>query len=881
MHDINKLRTALSGPLAPLAQYKQFMLWRLETDPETGKPRKMPYSIRTGQRGSSTEPSDWCTAEEALTYANAWQMGVAFVFTRNDPFTFIDIDHCREGNGWSADALAICNRFAGAAIEVSQSGEGLHIFTSGDVPAEFSGRSGGIGGTECYHTWRFVALTGNCNAGSAAFNAGPALAQFIAERFPSKTRIDGELSWHSGPIAEAGNVPTDDNDLLRAFLSAPPSQPRLDAYQAFAHLTGRDAVRVERIAVSNADLFNANVAVLAQAWPSDHDTFDKSQAAFALACRLAVWTGKDCDRMERLMYRAAFQRTKADVDRVRGQTYMRFDIMRACVTVTNVRRWNAADANEEIRQAGENGYQGFYDRIAAAPDVTSIRAICDEAAYDLSIDRTYRELLAQHIQRSIQNVEGAKLPIADCRRMIEVRASHPAPDRQALQRQQNIAMNLPEDMPTLTPVMQTAQMLDEFVFIGDGSQVGSKYDRSVCFSLSDFKNLMAASRTVTPDGTRVHTEDWLTHAGRTSVATRTFRAGANVLTYDPNGRTALNMWRALPPRNYTVDVTPFYEHIKYLFADDAEKFLDWLAHIEQHPGVLPHHGWLHIADRTGTGRNWLSSVISRLWRGYVAPSVDMDALINGSFNGALAGRMIAIVDEIRTGAREDAYMMEGKIRNMLTEETRYIKPKYGKEYVEHNSCRWLLFSNHKNAIPMSDNDRRWYVVHLSGEPRPEHVYAHLYALLDHPGFIDSIGAWLRMRDISQFNPGARPPLNAAKLRAIDASKSSHQKLAQQIVAHWPCDIITVSDLVNIMHEGDMNAKRLNPAQRHALEDVGMHALDCTVYDDMGNKPRCWLVRNVHAWLAPGVLCKDNTAKAFATFRPYSKLGGFSTLMGVL
>lgn len=879
MHNIDQLRAALSGPFAPLAKYRQFMLWRLETDPETGKPRKMPYSI-TGVRGSSTDPALWCTAEEALVYANAWQMGVAFVLTGDDPFTFIDIDHCRNGASWSDDALSICNRFAGAAIEVSQSGEGLHIFTCGQVPPEFTGRT--HNGIECYHKWRFVALTGNCNDGTAAHDVGGVLSQFIAERFPARTSVDGDLVWNVGAIAEAGAVPQNDDELLRAFLSAPPSQPRLDAYQAFAHLTGRDGVAVERVAVSNADLFNANVAVLSQAWPSDKgDAFDKSQAAFALACRLAMWTGKDCERMERLMYRAAFQRTRADMDRVRGQTYMRFDIMRACVAMTNVRKWNAVDANEEVKQQGQQGYQSIYDRIAAAPNVASIRAICEEAGYDLSIDKTYRELLAQHVQKSIERVEGAKLPIADCRRMVDVRASHPAPDRQALQRQQNIAMNLPEDMPTLTPVMSTAQMLDEFVFIGDGSQVGSKYDRAVCFSLSDFKNLMAASRTVTQDGTRIHTEDWLTHAARTSVATRTFRAGGNVLTYDPNGRTALNMWRALPPRAYTVDVTPFYEHIKYLFADDAERFLDWLAHIEQCPGVLPHHGWLHIADRTGTGRNWLSSVISRLWRGYVAPSVDMDALINGSFNGALAGRMIAIVDEIRTGAREDAYMMEGKIRNMLTEETRYIKPKYGKEYVEHNSCRWLLFSNHKNAIPMSDNDRRWYVVHLTDEPRSEAIYAHLYALLDHPGFIESIGAWLKQRDLSRFNPGARPPMNAAKLKAIDASKTTYQKLAQQIVDRWPCDFITVADLVNIMSEGDHNAKRLNAAQRHALDDVGMHVYDAAVYDELGNRQRCWIVRNVDAWLAPGVLCKDNTAKAFAAYRPHAKLGGFATLMNVL
>jgi primase-polymerase (primpol)-like protein len=875
MHNIEALRTALAGPLAPMAQYPQFMLWRLESD-DTGRPTKVPYSIRTSKRGSSTNPADWCTAEEALTYANAWQMGVAFVLNETDPFTFIDIDHCRNGADWTDDAKAICAQFAGAAVEVSQSGEGLHIFTTGDVPLGFSGRK--RGGVECYHRGRFVALTGTNAIGNAAHNSGHVLAGFISSRFPAQLIDDNApLRWNVGPIAEAGNVPASDDDLLRAFLSAPASQPRVDAQQAFGSLRG-DVPRDERVPVANADLFNANVAVLSQAWPSDKgDEFDRSDAAFALACRLAMWTGKDCPRIERLMDRAAFRRTKADQYHSNEVTYMHWDIMRACAKMTNVRKWNAADANEEVKQQAQTGYQAFYDRIAAASDVHTVKAIAEEAGYDLSIDRTYRELLAAHIQRCIELVEGVKLAISDCRKMVALRSSHPAPDRREMQRQQNVALNLPEDMPTLTPVMTTAQMLDEFVFVADGSQVGSKTDRAVCFSLSDFRNLMAASRTVADSSTVEHVEAWRTHPARTSVATRTFRAGDNVLTYDPNGRTALNMWRKGPERFYTVDVTPFYEQIKYLFGASAERFLDWLAHIEQFPGVLPHHGWLHIADSTGTGRNWVASVISRLWRGYVAPSVDMDALINGNFNGALSGRIIAIVDEIRTGAREDAYQLEGRIRNMLTEETRYIKPKYGKEYTEHNSCRWLLFSNHKNAIPMDDGDRRWDVEHLTAGPRPEHVYAQLYSLLDYPGFVDSVGAWLKQRDISRFNPGARPPVTDAKRKAISATKTPVQKLARQIVDHWPCDLITVADLVNILHEGDVTAKRLNPAMRHALDDVGMTALESAVYDERGNKVRCWLVRNVNGWLKPGVICKDNTVNAFATYRPFAKLYAFETL----
>lgn len=863
-----------------MAQYKQFMLWRLESD-DSGRPTKVPYSIKTSKRGSSTNPDDWCTADEALQYAHAWQMGVAFVFAESDPFTFIDIDHCRTDADWSDDAKAICTQFVGAAVEVSQSGEGLHIFTQGEVPPSFSGRK--YGGVECYYRGRFVALTGTGATGNAGHNAGAVLSAFIAVRFPAQIAGDvGPLTWYPGPIPEAGNVPPGDDDLLRAFLSAPPSQPRMDAQQAFGALRGM-VPRDERVPVTNADLFNANAAVLSQAWPSDKgDTFDRSDAAFSLACRLAIWTGKDCPRIERLMDRAAFRRSKAEQYHSNGVTYMHWDIMRACAKVSHVRRWNADDVNTEVKQQGVTGYQAFYDRIAAAGDIHTIKAIAEEGGYDLSIDKTYRELLAAHVQKRIELVESVKLPIADCRKMVALRSAHPSPDLKEWNKRENIALNLPAETVLLAPVMTTAQMIDEFVFIADGSQVGSVYDKNLNFSLPDFRNLLAASRTVIDGTTREHVEDWRTHPARKVVATRTFHAGANIITADPNGRTALNLWRPIVRADaITRDIQPFIDHIVYLFGNDAAQFLDWLAHIEQFPGVLPHFGWLHIADHFGTGRNLLSSIISRLWRGYVAPSVDMDQLIGGGFNGTIAGRVIAIVDEIRAGARDDAYMMEGKIRNMLTEETRAINPKYGRAYMEHNSCRWLLFSNHKNAIPMSDADRRWYVVHLALEPRDKTVYAYLYNVLRDPEFISSIGSWLRARDLSNFNPGERPPVTSAKRKAIEASKSDFQRLAALVVKHWPCDLITASDLLSVMSEGDMGAmgKKLNAAQKNALMDVGMHHLEGPIFDDNGQRVRCWIVRNVDAWLA--AMTKDNTQRAFAAYRPHVKGVGYQTITALL
>ena len=125
------------------------------------------------------------------------------------------------------------------------------------------------------------------------------------------------------------------------------------------------------------------------------------------------------------------------------------------------------------------------------------------------------------------------------------------------------------------------------------------------------------------------------------------------------------------------NVRHFLEQVTYLFQDEAERevFLNWLAHLEQHPGELPHYGWLHIAANTGTGRNWLASVLSRVWRGYVAPNVDLPALLDSQFNGQLAGRVLAIVDEVQEAAGDNPYRHTNRLKSLVNAEYRDLNPK--------------------------------------------------------------------------------------------------------------------------------------------------------------------------------------------------------------
>jgi hypothetical protein len=70
-------------------------------------------------------------------------------------------------------------------------------------------------------------------------------------------------------------------------------------------------------------------------------------------------------------------------------------------------------------------------------------------------------------------------------------------------------------------------------------------------------------------------------------------------------------------------------------------------------------------------------VLARVWRGHVAPNVDLASLLESQFNGQLSEAMLAMVDEIQEGG-EAGYRHINRLKSLLNAEVRAINPKYGR-----------------------------------------------------------------------------------------------------------------------------------------------------------------------------------------------------------
>jgi hypothetical protein len=309
-----------------------------------------------------------------------------------------------------------------------------------------------------------------------------------------------------------------------------------------------------------------------------------------------------------------------------------------------------------------------------------------------------------------------------------------------------------------------------------------------------FKNMTAGN--LVQDGTRTNRHGdpvlveaadlWLKDSERKNVTEAMYAIGKERFISSPSGDLSVNLWTPMKRRRVEADINIFHTHMSYIVPnhDDREKFLDWLAHCEQQPQVLPHYGWLFWTEKFGVGRNWLSSVLSRVWVGEVAPSLDLVALLGGTFNNALSCRRCAVVDEIHIGTNNSLFTLSARLRQIMTEEIRMINPKYGKMTAEYNTTRWLVFSNHDDALPIPEDDRRFEIVHNPEWVQPQEYYDRLYRALDDDEFIAGVSHFLASRDLSKFNPGARPRMTDAKRHIIKTSTPQLERDAQETVKKW-------------------------------------------------------------------------------------------------
>lgn len=250
---------------------------------------------------------------------------------------------------------------------------------------------------------------------------------------------------------------------------------------------------------------------------------------------------------------------------------------------------------------------------------------------------------------------------------------------------------------------------------------------------------------------------------------------AQLVTADFNGKRNLyfNTWEANAVPQLEVkdkDVTPWLDHLEYLFEDETDRnyLIDFFAHICLRRGHKIRWAPV-IVGAQGVGKDlMLKPILKGLGEKYNTRMVEPERIMS-SFNDFWETEL-AVIQEITRSDRTDVYekikaIISGSASSLMTIERKYEKP-----YQIPLCVNMIFLTNHTDALNLSADDRRFFVIHSDSRPRDAAYYDALSAFYEKQHGWEKVFCWLKKRDISKFNPDARPLFNDAKQQMIEESQ---------------------------------------------------------------------------------------------------------------
>lgn len=229
-------------------------------------------------------------------------------------------------------------------------------------------------------------------------------------------------------------------------------------------------------------------------------------------------------------------------------------------------------------------------------------------------------------------------------------------------------------------------------------------------------------------------------------------------------------------------------HFTHLFPKEREAriFLDYIAYVVQNPNKRP--GWAVLIQGTeGDGKTFFGELL-----GTVLGSDNVRMLnaktVQSDFNGWAEGQQVVFVEEIRLHGH-NRYDILNQIKPLITNNVIEIHRKGMDPYNIPNTSSYILATNYRDALPITENDSRYFVLFSQYQTKVKldefkshnpTYYEDLYNALE-----ESAGAlrgWLLNHELSEhFSAGNRAPYSESKGYMSMMAKSEEQKAIEELI----------------------------------------------------------------------------------------------------
>ena len=282
----------------------------------------------------------------------------------------------------------------------------------------------------------------------------------------------------------------------------------------------------------------------------------------------------------------------------------------------------------------------------------------------------------------------------------------------------------------------------------------------------------------------------------------------------------------------------FLTHINNVLACEREQriLIDWLAYVVQNAGKRINWAIL-LQGAQGTGKSYFAKVLEWML-GTNAKSLDPSAL-GERFTGWAHGSLVNIVEEIRIKG-DDKWRIMDRLKPFITNSMIQIEEKGRDHRTVPNFTNYLLLTNYKDALPITNDDRRFCVMYgriqneselfdyFGGRDAASDYFETLFSESEkHAG---ALKTYLLNHKISEdFKPQWRAPDTESRKQMIQATISPEQCSVEDLINKHECGVINglVLDVTWLAKQCEIDGEMLPPTRTlaHILNDMGYQQIE--------------------------------------------------------
>lgn len=420
--------------------------------------------------------------------------------------------------------------------------------------------------------------------------------------------------------------------------------------------------------------------------------------------------------------------------------------------------------------------KGWEDKIAQALDSTALRLeIAQGISNDTVIDEIERSKLITLWQRRYKELEGVTIPLRDVRNALASKRKH----------RRESSENL--------------DWLDEYVWVTSQDKFYHNARREWMTQISfnaSFSRYFPNEEGKVENNAASH---FALHVHKIKTVSKALYVPFAAREFVYEGLDVINVFRqeSVPVAGdegdegqQAVDIVK--AHISNLFGerlDQINLFIDWLAHQVQHTGRKVRFAPI-IKGIEGDGKSMLANLLKSVLGRENVKVISPDAVVS-SFTGWATDAAVGVLEEVRI-VGHSRYEVLNKVKPLITNDDVAIHAKGREEYNAMNTMNYIAFTNFADALPISDTDRRWWVIFTPWSTIEE---AEIVFGCDNNTYFDRLSKaleqhsahlrmWLETHQISdKFAADGRAPVTAERAAMIASSVDDTDDYLQSLIKH--------------------------------------------------------------------------------------------------